>query len=74
MRAGLARGLAAQPGCEIALSAASFAELAEAGFGAAAVVVVDVAQAGEGELDVVAGAGPTSCCSRRTTTSASASG
>ena len=55
LRAGLARGLAAQDGCEVALAAATFAELAEAGFAEAAVVVLDVGA--EDELDSVPAAG-----------------
>jgi len=57
VRAGLAKGLAAQEGCEIVQSAATLAELAEAGFGGAAVAVLDVGDDGEGELELVAGGG-----------------
>ena len=55
VRAGLASGLGADVGCEVVFAAATLAELAEAGFGGAAIVVVDVgADGGESELDVVA--------------------
>ncbi|HEV7578400.1 MAG TPA: helix-turn-helix transcriptional regulator [Caldimonas sp.] len=53
IRAGLAAGLAAQGECEVVLSAATPAELAEAGYGGAAVVVVDVGAESDAELDVV---------------------
>jgi DNA-binding NarL/FixJ family response regulator len=58
VRAGLAKGLAALGGFEVVLATATLAELVEAGFGAAEVAVVDAAEEGEGELDIVAGAGP----------------
>ena len=58
VRAGLAAGLAAQGDCEVVLSAATLAELVEAGYGGAAIVVVGVGAEGEGELDAVAPAGP----------------
>jgi DNA-binding NarL/FixJ family response regulator len=53
IRAGLAAGLAAQGECEVVLSAATPAELAEAGYGGATVVVVDVGAESDAELDVV---------------------
>ena len=58
VRAGLASGLAAQDDCEVVLGAATLAELAEAGFGGASVVVVDAGAEGDAELDVVALAVP----------------
>ena len=51
VRAGLAGGLA-EAGCEVVLSAATVAELVEADYGGAAVVVVDLDA--DGELDVAA--------------------
>ena len=58
VRAGLASGLAAQEGCAVLLAAATLAEAAEAGFGGAAVVVVDLGGANEGEPDFAAAPGP----------------
>ncbi len=57
VRAGLATGLAAQGDCEVVLSAATLAELVEADYGSAAIVVVDVGAEGDGELDIAAPAG-----------------
>ena len=54
VRAGLARGLAGEPGCDVVLDAATLAELVEAGFGGATAVVVDVGDDGESGLDVAA--------------------
>ena len=56
VRAGLARGLAGEPGCDVVLDASTLAELVEAGFGGATVVVVDAGDDGEAELDVAAAA------------------
>jgi DNA-binding NarL/FixJ family response regulator len=58
VRAGLASGLARHDDCEVVLSAATLAELVEAGYGGAAVVVLDVGAEVEGELDIAAAAGP----------------
>ena len=58
VRAGLVAGLAGQAGCAVVLSAATLAELAEADYGGASVVVVDVDAAGDDELDAIAPAGP----------------
>ena len=57
-RAGLAAGLGAQGDCEVVVSAATLAELAEADYGGAEIVVVDAGAAADGEFDVVAPAGP----------------
>jgi DNA-binding NarL/FixJ family response regulator len=57
VRAGLAEGLRALGDFTIVLAAATLAELAEAGFGAAEVAVVDVAE-DDLDLDLAAGAGP----------------
>jgi len=57
VRAGLARGLAAEPGCDVVLDAPTLAELVEAGFGGATVVVVDVGDDGETGPDVAAVSG-----------------
>jgi DNA-binding NarL/FixJ family response regulator len=57
VRAGLASGLAALGDCEVVMSAATPAELVEAGYAGATVVVVDVGDEGEGELDIAAAAG-----------------
>ena len=55
VRAGLARSLGAEPGCEVVVQAPSLAELVEAGFGGATVVVVDVGdESADSGLDVVA--------------------
>ena len=58
VRAGLAAGLAAQGDCAVVLSAATLAELAEADYGGAEIVVVDAGSDFDGELDGVALAGP----------------
>jgi len=58
VRAGLAAGLDAQGDCAVVLSAATLAELAEADYGGAEIVVVDAGSDSEGELDAVALAGP----------------
>ena len=47
VRAGLAAGLGAHGDCAVVLAAATLAELVEAGFGGAEVVVVDVGAEGE---------------------------
>jgi DNA-binding NarL/FixJ family response regulator len=57
VRAGLADGLVALGDFAVVLAAATLAELAEAGFGEAEVVVVDVAE-DDLDLDLTAGAGP----------------
>jgi DNA-binding NarL/FixJ family response regulator len=58
VRAGLAAGLGAQGDCAVVLSAATLAELGEAGYGGAEIVVVDAGAEGDGELDAVALSGP----------------
>ena len=58
VRAGLAAGLDAQGDCAVVLSAATLAELAEADYGGAEIVVVDAGSEADGELDAVALAGP----------------
>ncbi|HEY2186955.1 MAG TPA: LuxR C-terminal-related transcriptional regulator [Caldimonas sp.] len=58
VRAGIADGLAAQGDFDVVRSAATFAELAEAGYGGAEIVVVDAGAAGDAELDALAGGGP----------------
>ena len=58
VRAGIAEGLVAEGDFDVVRSAATLAELAEAGFGAAEVVVVDVGAAGDAELDLTTSAGP----------------
>jgi two-component system nitrate/nitrite response regulator NarL len=58
VRAGIAAGLGAESDFEVVRSAATLAELAEAGYGGAEILVVDVGSAAEAELDVLAGAGP----------------
>jgi DNA-binding NarL/FixJ family response regulator len=55
LRAGLAKGLAAHGDFDVVLTAATQAELAEAGYGDAAVVVIDV---GDADLDGLGAAGP----------------
>jgi DNA-binding NarL/FixJ family response regulator len=57
VRAGLASGLVAQGDCIVVLSAATLAELAEADYGGAEIVVVDAGSESDGELDAVALAG-----------------
>ena len=56
--AGLAEGLAALGGFELTLAATTLAELEEAGYAGAEVAIVDVGEESDGELDIVAGAGP----------------
>ena len=58
VRAGLAAGLGAQGDCAVVLSAATLAELAEADYGGAEIVVVDAGAEADNELDPVAPAGP----------------
>jgi DNA-binding NarL/FixJ family response regulator len=58
VRAGIADGLVAQGDFDVVRSAATFAELAEAGYGGAEIVVVDAGAAGEADLDALAGGGP----------------
>jgi len=58
VRAGLVEGLGALGGFDVVLAATTLAELVEAGFGGAEVAVVDVGDASESELDIVAGPGP----------------
>jgi DNA-binding NarL/FixJ family response regulator len=58
VRAGIAAGLRAETDFEIVRAAATLAELAEAGYGGAEILVVDVGSAAEAELDLLAGAGP----------------
>ena len=58
VRAGIADGLVAEGDFEVARAAATLAELAEAGYGGAEIVVVDVGAVGETELDAFAGSGP----------------
>jgi DNA-binding NarL/FixJ family response regulator len=58
VRAGIAAGLAAEGDFDVVRSAATFAELAEAGYGGAEIVVVDAGAAGDAELDALAGSGP----------------
>jgi DNA-binding NarL/FixJ family response regulator len=58
VRAGIAAGLQAETGFEIVRSAATLAELAEAGYGGAEIVAVDVGAAADTELDLLAGGGP----------------
>ena len=58
VRAGLAAGLGAQGDCAVVLSAATLAELVEADYGGAEIVVVDAGAEAENELDPVAPAGP----------------
>ena len=58
VRAGLATGLGAQGDCAVVLSAATLAELVEADFGGADVVVVDAGGEAEGELGPAALGGP----------------
>ena len=58
VRAGLAAGLSAQGDCEVVLGAATLAELVEAGYGGAKIVVVDAGAEPDRELDAVALAGP----------------
>src|SRR5205085_5965693 len=43
---------------QVVLSAATVAELAEAGYGGAEIVVVDAGAAGDAELEMLGGAGP----------------
>jgi len=58
VRAGLARSLGAEPGCEVVVQAPSLAELVEAGFGGATVVVIDVGdESADSGLDVAAACG-----------------
>jgi len=58
VRAGIADGLVAEGDFEVVRAAATLAELAEAGYGGAEIVVVDVAAGGDTELDAFAGSGP----------------
>jgi len=58
VRAGIADGLGGEGDFAVVRSAATLAELAEAGYGGAEVVVVDVGAVGETELDALAGSGP----------------
>ena len=58
VRAGIADGLVAEGDFEVVRAAATLAELAEAGYGGAEIVVVDVGAGGETELDAFAGSGP----------------
>ena len=58
VRAGLAHGLATLGGFEVALAAATLAELVEAGFGGAEAAVVDVGDENDADGDGLAGAGP----------------
>jgi DNA-binding NarL/FixJ family response regulator len=58
VRAGLAAGLGAQGDCAVVLSAATLAELVEADYGGAEIVVVDAGAEAENELDPLAPAGP----------------
>jgi len=58
VRAGIADGLAAEADFEVVRSAATLAELAEAGYGGAETVVVDVGGAPDNDLDALAGGGP----------------
>ena len=57
VRAGLAAGLGAQGDCAVVLSAATLAELVEAGYGGAEIVVIDAGAEADHELDPVAPAG-----------------
>ena len=57
VRAGLATGLA-EIGFEIAQTAATFAQLREAGFAEADIAIVDVADEGDAEIDLYAADGP----------------
>jgi len=57
VRAGLAAGLVAQGDCAVVLSAATLAELAEADYGGAEIVVVDADSESDDDLDGVALAG-----------------
>ncbi|HSC64356.1 MAG TPA: LuxR C-terminal-related transcriptional regulator [Caldimonas sp.] len=58
VRAGLAAGLASQVDCAVVLSAATLAELAEADYGAAEIVVVDAGGENDRDLDAAAPSGP----------------
>jgi len=58
VRAGIADGLGAEGGFDVVRTAATLAELAEAGYGGAAIVVVDAGAAGDAELEPATGAGP----------------
>ena len=59
VRAGIAEGLLAEGGFDVVGSAATLAELAEAGWRGAEIVVVDASSvAADAELDAIAGAGP----------------
>jgi DNA-binding NarL/FixJ family response regulator len=58
VRAGIADGLVAQGDFDVVRAAATFAELAEAGYGGAEIVIVDAGAAGDAELDALAGSGP----------------
>ena len=58
VRAGIADGLAAEDGFDIVGSAATLAELAEAGWRDAEIVVVDAGDGSDGELDALVGNGP----------------
>ncbi|MGZ8260945.1 MAG: hypothetical protein ACXWUL_10395, partial [Caldimonas sp.] len=58
VRAGIADALAADGGFDVVRTAATLAELAEAGWGGAEIVVVDAGAAGDAELDVLAGNAP----------------
>ena len=75
VRAGIAAGLGAETDFEVVRSAATLAELAEAGYGGAEILVVDVGSAAEAELDLLRRRRPAApSFSRRPATSASASG
>jgi two-component system nitrate/nitrite response regulator NarL len=58
VRAGIADGLAAEGGFAIVGSAATLAELAEAGWRGGEIVVVDAGDGSDGELDALVGNGP----------------
>jgi len=58
VRAGIANGLAAEGGFAIVGSAATLAELAEAGWRGGEIVVVDAGDGSDGELDALVGNGP----------------
>ena len=58
VRAGIADGLAGEAGFDIVGSAATLAELAEAGWYGADVVVVDAGGGADAELDALVGHGP----------------
>ena len=58
VRAGIADGLGTEADFEVVGSAATLAELVEAGYGGADVAVIDADAAADSELDLLAGSGP----------------